>query len=99
MHSTYGWSQLRLKTESELSKGSHCWLFWSIPELTVAEAATLRETGVIAGGMIPKVDCCIQAINQGVQKAIIMDGRVPHSILMELLTDEGAGTMFVGDIA
>ena len=70
-----------------------------IPELTVAEAAALRETGVIAGGMIPKVDCCIQAINQGVQKAIIMDGRVPHSILMELLTDEGAGTMFVGDIA
>ena len=45
--------------------------------------------------MIPKVECCTLAIESGVQKAIIMDGRVPHSILMELLTDEGSGTMFV----
>ena len=68
-----------------------------IPEITVSEAKTLFSEGVISGGMIPKVDCCIEAIGKGVQKVIIMDGRVPHSILMELLTDEGAGTMVVGD--
>ena len=55
----------------------------------------LFDKGVISGGMIPKVECCITALKRGVRKAIIMDGRVPHSILMELLTDEGAGTMFV----
>jgi acetylglutamate kinase len=66
-----------------------------IPELTIEEAGKLFEENVIAGGMIPKVDCCITALCKGVQKAIIMDGRVPHSLLMELLTDEGAGTMFV----
>mgnify|MGYP003300517173 CR=1 FL=1 len=59
----------------------------------------LIEEGVISGGMIPKVDCCVTAIRQGVKKVIIMDGRVPHSILMELLTDEGAGTMVKGDKA
>ena len=53
--------------------------------------------GVISGGMIPKVDCCIEALNRGVESVIIMDGRVPHSILMEILTDEGAGTMVIGD--
>ena len=47
--------------------------------------------------MIPKVECCIRAIVEGVKKVIIMDGRVPHSILMELLTDEGAGTMVRGE--
>ncbi|MBS7261981.1 MAG: acetylglutamate kinase [Eubacteriales bacterium] len=67
-----------------------------IPEITVGEARTLRENGVIGGGMIPKVECCIQAIEQGVRNVVIMDGRVPHSILMELLTDEGAGTMVTG---
>lgn len=67
-----------------------------IPEITVAQAQKLREEGVVSGGMIPKTECCIEAINKGVEKVIIMDGRVPHSILMELLTDEGAGTMFVG---
>ena len=67
-----------------------------IPEITVAEAKKLREDGIVSGGMIPKTECCIEAINKGVEKVIIMDGRVPHSILMELLTDEGAGTMFVG---
>ena len=65
-----------------------------IPELTVAEAAKLQEDGTISGGMIPKVECCIEAIRKGVENVVIMDGRVPHSILMELLTDEGAGTMF-----
>ena len=64
-----------------------------IPEVTVDEAADLRREGVISGGMIPKVECCIEAIKHGVENVIIMDGRVPHSILMELLTDEGAGTM------
>lgn len=68
-----------------------------IPEITVEQAKELFDEGVISGGMIPKVDCCIEAINRGVKKVIIMDGRVPHSILMELLTDEGAGTMVVGD--
>ena len=64
-----------------------------IPEVTVSEAKKLYEEGIISGGMIPKVDCCIEAIEKGVKNVTIMDGRVPHSILMELLTDEGAGTM------
>ena len=64
-----------------------------IPEITIEEAHKLYETGVISGGMIPKVDCCIDAIRQGVKNVTIMDGRIPHSILMELLTDEGSGTM------
>ncbi|MBQ5772363.1 MAG: acetylglutamate kinase [Clostridia bacterium] len=68
-----------------------------IPHVTLAEAKALYDEGVISGGMIPKVDCCIEAIEKGVQKVIIMDGRVPHSILMELLTDEGAGTMVTGE--
>ena len=68
-----------------------------IPELTVSEAEELKGVGVISGGMIPKIDCCVEAIGHGVKKVIIMDGRVPHSILMEILTDEGAGTMVVGD--
>ena len=67
-----------------------------IPEITVSEAKRLYADGIISGGMIPKVDCCIEAINSGVKNVIIMDGRVPHSILMELLTDEGAGTMVTG---
>ena len=64
-----------------------------IPAITISEAKDLYAEGVISGGMIPKVDCCIEAIEEGVKNVIIMDGRVPHSILMELLTDEGAGTM------
>ena len=64
-----------------------------IPEITVDEAAHLREQGIISGGMIPKVDCCVKAITAGVKRVVIMDGRIPHSILLELLTDEGAGTM------
>ena len=67
-----------------------------IPAITVSDAKQLFEEGVISGGMIPKVDCCIEAIEKGVKHVVIMDGRVPHSILMELLTDEGAGTMVVG---
>ena len=68
-----------------------------IPHLTVSEAKQLYDDGIVSGGMIPKVDCCIEAIHKGVKNVTIMDGRVPHSILMELLTDEGAGTMVVGD--
>ena len=64
-----------------------------IREMTVDEAKGLYEEGIISGGMIPKVDCCIEAINEGVSNVVIIDGRVPHAILMELLTDEGAGTM------
>ena len=64
-----------------------------IPHITVAEAKELYDSGVISGGMIPKVDCCIDALEHGVDNVVIMDGRIPHSILMELLTDEGAGTM------
>jgi acetylglutamate kinase len=67
-----------------------------IPCVSTGEAETLFESGVISGGMIPKVECCIDAIRRGVNKVIIMDGRVPHAILLELLTDEGAGTMIVG---
>lgn len=68
-----------------------------IPEITVREAEKLYEKGIISGGMIPKVKCCVEAIRRGVKDVTIMDGRIPHSILMELLTDEGAGTMVVGD--
>ena len=64
-----------------------------IREMTVDEAKGLYDEGIISGGMIPKVDCCIEAINEGVGNVVIMDGRVSHAILMELLTDEGAGTM------
>ncbi len=70
-----------------------------IPEMTLREARDLRESGVISGGMIPKVDCCVTALNAGVKNAVIMDGRVPHSILMELLTNEGAGTWLRRDEA
>ena len=65
-----------------------------IPEISVSEAEKLFSDGIISGGMIPKVNCCIEALKKGVKNAVIMDGRVPHSILMELLTNEGAGTMF-----
>ena len=70
-----------------------------IPEMTLSQARELRESGIISGGMIPKVDCCVTALNAGVKNAVIMDGRVPHSILMELLTNEGAGTWLRRDEA
>lgn len=68
-----------------------------IPKITVSEAPALIENGTIGGGMIPKVECCINAIKWGVEKVFIIDGRVPHSILIETLTDEGIGTMFKND--
>ena len=63
--------------------------------LNVSEAPELMREGVISGGMIPKVECCIEAIRRGVKKVFIIDGRIPHAILIEVLTDEGIGTMFV----
>ena len=68
-----------------------------IPEITVEEAGKLLLDGTVSGGMIPKIGCCVEAIGRGVRNVIIMDGRVPHSSLMELLTDEGAGTMVTGN--
>lgn len=65
-----------------------------IPLIPVSEAPQLMREGIISGGMIPKVDCCIEAIRRGVNKVFIIDGRVPHAILIECLTDEGFGTMF-----
>ncbi len=67
-----------------------------IRELTVEEAKGLYDSGVVSGGMIPKVDCCISATDMGVKGVVILDGRVPHAILMELLTNEGAGTRIRG---
>lgn len=64
-----------------------------ISSIDLKEAEELFATGIISGGMIPKVECCIDAIHRGVEKVFIMDGRVPHSLLIETLTDEGAGTM------
>lgn len=64
-----------------------------ISSIDLKEAQQLFAEGVISGGMIPKVECCIDAIHRGVEKVFIMDGRVPHSLLIETLTDEGAGTM------
>ncbi len=63
--------------------------------IDIKEAEELTKQGIISGGMIPKVECCLEALNHGVDKVTIMDGRVPHSLLLEMLTDEGAGTMVV----
>ena len=67
-----------------------------IPAITPEDAENLSKEGIISGGMIPKVECCLEAIRSGVGNVVIMDGRVPHAILTELLTDEGAGTMIMG---
>lgn len=66
-----------------------------IPKITVAEAPGLIENGIISGGMLPKVECCVNAISWGVRQVFIIDGTIPHAILIETLTDEGIGTMFV----
>ncbi len=66
-----------------------------IPVVKASEVPELVAEGIISGGMIPKIDCCIESIRQGVGKVFILDGRVPHSILIEILTDEGIGTMVV----
>lgn len=66
-----------------------------ISVVNVSEVQALKNQGVICGGMIPKIDCCVEAVRRGVHRAHIIDGRIPHSILMEMLTDEGIGTMFL----
>ena len=67
-----------------------------ISEVRVSEVPGLIDAGVISGGMIPKVECCVDAISCGVKKVFIIDGRIPHAILIETLTDEGLGTMVLG---
>ncbi len=64
-----------------------------IPELSIAEARKLIADGTISGGMIPKVETCIYALEKGVEGVVIMDGKVPHAVLLELLTDHGVGTL------
>ena len=64
-----------------------------ITRIRLDEIARLKSSGVITGGMIPKLECCAHAVEQGAKRAFIIDGRVPHSILIEMLTDEGIGTM------
>jgi acetylglutamate kinase len=68
-----------------------------LPQLSAEKAASLRDEGVIAGGMIPKVETCLSAVSDGVEAAVILDGRVPHAVLLELFTDDGAGTMIARD--
>lgn len=65
-----------------------------ISQMSLADAEELKKSGIIAGGMLPKVDCCTNAVKEGVKKVFIINGEIPHAILIELLTDEGLGTMF-----
>ncbi len=65
-----------------------------IPMVGLSEVAKLKKEGIISGGMIPKIDCCVEAVRSGVKRAHIIDGREPHSIIVELFTNEGIGTMF-----
>lgn len=65
-----------------------------IPHVNVSEVPYLKTQGIISGGMIPKIDCCVEAVRRGVQQAVIIDGRIPHAILIEMLSDAGAGTLF-----
>ncbi len=64
-----------------------------IPVVNVSDVPKLQNQGIISGGMIPKIDCCVEAVRRGVHRAHIIDGRIPHSILIELFSDEGIGTM------
>ncbi len=65
-----------------------------IPFVNVSEVPFMKRKGIISGGMIPKIDCCVEAVRRGVKKTAIIDGRVPHSILIEILSNEGIGTQF-----
>ena len=65
-----------------------------IPVVNVSDVGRLKKEGVISGGMIPKIDCCVDAVRRGVGRAHIIDGRIQHSILVELFTDQGIDTMF-----
>ncbi|MEG0614963.1 MAG: acetylglutamate kinase, partial [Oscillospiraceae bacterium] len=66
-----------------------------IPRVNVSEVPFMKKQGIISGGMIPKIDCCVEAVRRGVPKTSIIDGRISHSILIELLTNEGVGTQFM----
>lgn len=66
-----------------------------ITEVNVSEVSALKTSGIISGGMIPKIDCCVEAVRRGVNRAHIIDGRIEHAILIEMLSDEGVGTMFL----
>ncbi len=66
-----------------------------IPSVQVSEVPYLKNTGIISGGMIPKIDCCVEAVRRGVKKTVIIDGRIEHSILIELFSNEGIGTEFI----
>ncbi len=66
-----------------------------LPVVELAQVPALIKDGVIQGGMIPKVDCCVEAVRSGVKNTVILDGRIPHSVLIELLSDEGVGTMLM----
>ena len=65
-----------------------------IPEVQVSEVPYLVKQGIISGGMIPKIECCVEAVRRGVSKTCIIDGRIQHSILIEMLSNEGIGTLF-----
>ena len=66
-----------------------------ISKIYASDARQLMKEGIIAGGMIPKIECCVEALRRGVQKVFVIDGRIPHAILIEILTEEGIGTMLV----
>jgi acetylglutamate kinase len=65
-----------------------------IPTVSVSEVPFMKRQGIISGGMIPKIDCCVEAVRRGVAKTSIIDGRIEHSILIEILSNEGIGTQF-----
>jgi acetylglutamate kinase len=70
-----------------------------IQRITVNELSALIENGTVSGGMIPKVESCMQAVRGGVKSAHILDGRIAHVLLLELFTDQGAGTMITGGVS
>ena len=65
--------------------------------MTVQDAAVRRQDGTLTGGMIPKVETCVDAVEKGVEASVILDGRVPHAILLELFTEHGSGTLIRAD--
>lgn len=92
----------KMKAESLISMTDICGILMDrddpttlVTNITPSKAKDLMDNGVIQGGMIPKVQCCLNAIELGVNRVFILDGTKPHAILMEMLTDEGVGTMFV----
>ena len=66
-----------------------------ISEINISEVPSLKSKGIISGGMIPQVECCVEAVRRGVKQSVIIDGRIPHSIVIDMLTDKGSGTAFV----